>query len=133
MGMLRPEDLAKNGTEDCHQAALFLWSALPEIKAKYPEFERLLFAIPNGGERNKIVAAKLKATGVKAGVHDIMLCVARGGYSGLWVELKKIGGKPKKEQLEFMAAVRTQGFAACVVEGWEAARDALTSFMDQQT
>lgn len=129
--MITPEMLAHNGTEDNHQAALFCWAALPETQAKYPEFERLLFAIPNGGMRDKITAGKLKATGVKAGVHDIMLCVKRGAYPGLWVELKKIGGKAKKEQLEFMDAVRAQGFAACVVEGWEAAKHAITLYMDQ--
>ena len=129
--MITPEGLAKNGTEDCHQAALFCWAALPEVKAKYPQFERLLFAIPNGGERNKIVAAKMKATGTKAGVHDIFLSVSRGGYHGLYIELKKFAGKPRKEQLEFMADVRTQGYAACIVQGWENARDALTSYMDQ--
>ena len=126
-----PERLAHNGTEDCHQAALFCWAALPEVQAQYPEFKRLLFAIPNGGERNKIVAAKMKATGTKADVSDIFLSVSRGGYHGLYVELKKIGGKPRPGQLEFIAEARAAGFAACVIEGWEAARNAITSYMAQ--
>lgn len=129
--MITPDLLAKNGTEDCHQAALFCWAALPDTKHQYPQFEHLLFAIPNGGERNKIVAAKMKATGTKAGVHDIFLSVPRGGFHGLYIELKKIGGKPKREQLEFMDAARREGFAACIVEGWEAARQAILSYMNQ--
>jgi hypothetical protein len=126
-----PEALAKNGTEDCHQAALFCWSALPETQQRYPELAKLLFAIPNGGERNKIVAAKLKATGVKAGVHDIFLAVPRKLYHGMFIELKKIGGKPSEQQVAFMQAVTERGFAACIVEGWLSARDAITSYLDQ--
>jgi hypothetical protein len=124
-----PEALAKNGTEDCHQAALFCWAALPETKQRFPELEKLLFAIPNGGERNKIVAAKLKATGVKAGVHDIFLAVPRKLYHGLFIELKKIGGKPRPDQLVFMEHVRSQSYAACIVEGWLSARDAIVSYL----
>lgn len=126
-----PERLAHNGTEDNHQAALFCWAAMPEIQAKYPQFKALLFAIPNGGERNVKVAAKMKATGTKAGVSDIFLSVAKGGYHGLYVELKKMGGKPKIEQVMFIQEARAQGFACCIVEGWLAARDALISYMDQ--
>lgn len=114
-----PESLAKNGTEDCHQAAIFCWAALPEIQAKYPQFKRLLFAIPNGGERNIIVAAKMKATGTKADVSDIFLSVARGPYHGLYIELKKFGGEARQGQLEFIEAVKAEGFCAVVIEGWE--------------
>jgi hypothetical protein len=36
--MLTPESLAKNGTEDNHQAAFFCWAALPEVQTHFPEF-----------------------------------------------------------------------------------------------
>lgn len=36
---------------------------------KHPEL-RWLFAVPNGGHRNKVAASKLKAEGVKPGVPD---------------------------------------------------------------
>jgi hypothetical protein len=127
--MLTPESLAKNGTEDNHQAAFFCWAALPEVQTHFPEFRELLFAIPNGGERNIKVAAKLKATGTKRGVSDIFLAVPRGIYHGLWIELKKVGGKASTEQLRFIDAARSAGYAACVVVGWEAARDATVSYM----
>ena len=132
MGAPTPEQLAHNGTEDNHQAAFFCWAALPEIQAQYPEFRKLLFAIPNGGERNIIVASKMKATGTKADVSDIFLAVPKGQYHGLFIELKKIGGKPRKGQLEFIDEVRRKGYAACVVEGWEALRDEVVSYMTQR-
>lgn len=129
--MLSPEQIAKNGTEDCHQAAIFCWAALPETRAKYPEFHRLLFAVPNGGERNIKVAAKMKATGTKADVSDIVLAVPSRGYHGLFIELKKEGGRARPGQLEFINAVRQQGYAAEVIEGWKAAVRLLTWYMDR--
>jgi len=55
------EKIAKSGTEEAEQTALFAWAAL--AKNSYPELE-LLFAIPNGGKRDKGTGAKL-STGSK--------------------------------------------------------------------
>ena len=55
--------------------------------AQYLDMKRLCwFAIPNGGQRNKIVAAKLKAEGVKSGVPDI--CIVFDGMAH-FLEVKK--------------------------------------------
>jgi VRR-NUC domain len=81
-----------------HQKALFEWA---ERKSHYeiPEL-KLMFAIPNGGARHIAVARKLKAEGVKAGVPDIFLPVARHGYHGLFIELKTPTGTiPPKQRL----------------------------------
>ena len=47
-----------------------------------------IFAIPNGGARNVVTAAKLKAEGVLAGVPDLCVPMARCGFHGLYIELK---------------------------------------------
>lgn len=125
-----PERLAHNGTEDNHQAALFCWAALPEQQEKYPQFKHLLFAVPNGGERHVAVAAKMKATGAKRGVPDIFLSVARGGAHGLYIELKKVGGRASKEQIEFMAHAKAANYSAQLCIGWEQARDVLIWYMN---
>jgi hypothetical protein len=114
-----PEGLAKNNTEDGHQAAIFCHFALPHKQAEFPECAVLLFAIPNGGLRDKITAAKLKATGTKSGTLDMFLSVSRGGFHGCYVELKKIGvKKAKPEQVSFIMAARAEGYYATVAEGW---------------
>ena len=64
-------------TEHIEQALLFKWATFSS--GKYPELE-YMFAIPNGGYRHYRTAADLKSEGVKSGVPDIMLPVARGGY-----------------------------------------------------
>jgi hypothetical protein len=40
---------------------------------QYPETRRCFFHVPNGGSRNKIEAGQLKASGVVAGVPDMLL------------------------------------------------------------
>ena len=51
--------------------------------------DEIIYAIPNGGQRNVVVAAKMKAEGVTAGVPDLFVAAMRGGYGGLYVEMKK--------------------------------------------
>jgi len=57
--------------------------------SKYPQL-RWLHAIPNGGHRSKAQAGKLKAEGVKSGVADLCLPVARRGYNALYIEMKYV-------------------------------------------
>ena len=63
-------------SEHQEQKALIQWARLNQ--QRFPELD-LLFAIPNGGLRNIRVARKLKSEGVKPGVSDLFLPVARKG------------------------------------------------------
>ena len=74
--------------ESGHQEAIIEWCAWN--MQQYPELE-LLYHVPNGGKRDKATAAVLKRQGVKAGVPDLVLPVARCGYHGLYIELKAPG------------------------------------------
>jgi len=89
----------------------------------------LLFAIPNGGKRNIRVAQKLKAEGVIAGVSDYMLPVARQGFHGLFLELKRIGGRATKEQKDWATDVSRQGYMAIFCEGADAAKVAVMDYL----
>jgi len=80
-----------------------------ELEPRYPEVA-LLYAIPNGGHRHISVAAKLKAEGVKRGVPDLCLPVARGGYFGLYLEMKAEGGRVRPEQTGWLIALHEQGY-----------------------
>lgn len=92
--------------EHDEQVALFQWAdyqfkVMPELA--------LMYAIPNGGKRHKMVAIKLKREGVKAGVLDIHLPVARGKFIGLWIEMKYGKNKPSKNQSAWIDALRLEG------------------------
>lgn len=48
----------------------------------------MLFAVPNGGGRSRTEAAIMKGEGVTAGVADLILLEARGGWGALCIEMK---------------------------------------------
>jgi hypothetical protein len=77
---VRAKPVDREGQE---QAAL-----LAELSLRYPAVAKLMYHVPNGGHRHKLVATKLKAQGVKAGIPDLVLPMARGGHFGLYIEFK---------------------------------------------
>jgi len=131
---LDPETYAKAGTEHAHQVALFMWAAMPEVRKQFPDL-RLMFAIPNGGERNKIVAGRLKAEGVKSGVPDIFLPVARHNVHGLFIEMKrpksdtKTKGKVQGEQSDYALEFLRQGYGVAIAYGFPAAKEILICYL----
>lgn len=108
------------------QAALFRWAAFSS--GKHPEL-RLLYHIPNGGSRHPAEAANLKRQGVKAGVPDICLPVARGGFHGLYIELKAGKNKPTEAQVEWIEALAKERYAAVVCYGAEEAQEAVGEYL----
>jgi len=96
--------------------------------------ERLLFAIPNGGARNIIVARKLKAEGVRAGVPDYFLAIPNHSYHGLFLELKAGGagvpkGRVSPEQREMLVHLNTGGYMASIVCGIDEAVRAVEEYL----
>ena len=135
--MITPESYAKD-SEESHQIALFMWAALPEVRSRYPEL-RWLAHVPNGGQRSKSQGARLKAGGVKPGVPDLILPLRKILWAGLWIELKKPTQKPVRvgskggvsdEQSEWIAWLRSQGYACMVAYGWLEARDCLVQYLE---
>lgn len=113
--------------EDVEQMCLFRWAKANE--GAHPELE-LLFHIPNGGKRGKAEAARFKEMGVKAGVSDVFLPVARDGHHGLWIELKRLhDGRPTKAQLEWLERMTAEGYVAAVCHGWVQAARMICAYM----
>ncbi len=112
--------------EHAEQAALFRWAEF--ARSRLPDLA-LLHAIPNGGHRHKATAARLKTEGVKRGVPDLCLPVARNGAHGLYIELKTERGKPTPEQIGWIRALRRQGYVAEVCRGWESARSMIEHYL----
>ncbi len=106
-------------TESAEQKALMEWAEIQS--GKYPELD-LLYHVPNGGSRRKAEAGRLRAEGVKSGVPDLCLPVARGGYHGLYVEMKRIeGGKVSENQATWLRRLAEEGYASYLCEGKAAA------------
>ena len=110
-------------TEDREQMELAAW-----LGKAHPGL--LFFAIPNGGWRHKATAARMKATGVKAGVPDLFIAAARPPYHGLFIELKRIrGGRLSSEQERWISGLRHCGYAAAVCYGAEDAKERVRRYL----
>lgn len=80
----------------------------------------LIFAIPNGGQRNVIVAKKLKDEGVLAGVADLFVMYAnKYGYNGLFIEMKTKTGRQTESQKEFEQYCLTHNYRYEVCKSFE--------------
>lgn len=160
MSLPTPETLIKDynaADEHAHQVALFMWAAIEATRAEkrlavmeengsysledcYLQGKwlhlRKLFAIPSGGERNVVVASRLKAEGVRKGVPDTCLPYARGPYHGCWIEMKRMDAVGKRqggasdEQVERIEQLKVDGYWAGVCHGWMHARDTLNWYLD---
>ena len=113
--------------ESDHQIALFVWAKL--MQAQHPELS-LLHAIGNGGKRNLIEAVRMKREGVKAGVSDVFLPVARGKFHGLYIELKVKGGKLSDDQKWWLSETTKQGYHSVVCVGWVEASEVIKRYLE---
>ena len=119
----RAKPVDREGQE---QAAL-----LEEIQLRYPEVYELIYHVPNGGHRHKGVALKLKAQGVKAGIPDLVLTMARGGYFGLYIEFKAtVDPAPvSSSQQACIRRLNDQGYLAVVCQGHFDAMECLRAYL----
>jgi hypothetical protein len=113
--------------EGMEQAAL-----LRELKLRLPAVEALIYHVPNGGQRHKLVAIKLKEQGVKAGVPDLVLPMARGGYFGLYLEFKATvpnDAAVSASQHAWIRQLNEQGYLAIVCRGHFDAMEQIRAYL----
>lgn len=114
-------------TEHQIQACVMEWAEGQLIQ--HPEL-KMLYAIPNGGARNAVTGALLKAEGVKRGVPDLCLPVARGKYHGLYIEMKRATGKPTQAQIQWLYDLKDQGYATAISHDAALTADLILRYLD---
>lgn len=85
----------------------------------YQQYEKLFFAVPNGGSRNQIEAYNLKLQGVTPGVSDLILLVPNKTYHALCIEMKHGKGKQTEHQIMFQNSVEAAGYQYTVCRTFE--------------
>ena len=113
--------------EGIEQAAL-----MTELWVQMPVVADLIYHVPNGGHRVKAVAAKLKAQGTKAGIPDLTLPMARGGYFGLYIEFKATppnDAAVSASQHERIRKLNEQGYLAVVCRGHFDAMEQIRAYL----
>ncbi len=93
-------------SEHASQVAFVSW-----LEQEYPDL--WVFAIPNGGKRNKLEAKELKQEGVRSGVPDLMipaLC--------LFIEMKRaVNGVESVNQKKWRDYLNGCGYTSVVCNG----------------
>lgn len=113
--------------ESVIQESFFAWARTNE--RQFPILKRI-FAVPNGGYRHKATAIAMKRQGVKAGVLDVCLPVARKGFAGLWIEFKTEVGKPSDEQKEWIVFLESEGHQVHVLRSWRVAANITVDYLN---
>lgn len=115
-------------TESQEQQWLMAWVKLES--ARRPELQ-LLYHIPNEGRRSRATGARMRAEGLKKGVPDLCLPVPRGGYHGLYIELKRRkGGRVSDDQRGWIEALARMGYRAEICQGWQAAAEMIGKYLE---
>ena len=118
--------LIKEDSENAIQAAFFRWL---NVQARLnPELE-LFHSIPNGSHKSPASRMIYKATGLKSGVPDCFLPVARGGWNGLYIEFKSEKGRVSPEQLFWISRLREQNFIVYICRDWERAATLTSDYL----
>jgi hypothetical protein len=117
-------------SEATEQEALFHYLAI--IAPRVPAVA-WAFHCPNGEKRDKAVAARLQAMGVKAGVPDVLLPVrsADGRYVGLAIELKHGQNVATREQEAWLTELERQGWMTLVCYDWTQAARYLLRYLGE--
>ena len=114
--------------EHAEQVSLMQWWSLQCRRFGIPE--QMLFAIPNGGQRNIITAKRMKDEGVRAGIPDLFLAVPRGKFHGLFVEMKKTrGGVVSNAQKACMQMLSDNGYCVTICHGFMDAQEAVKGYL----
>lgn len=89
-----------------------------------------IMQIPNAARRSAAEGHRQKQMGLRPGASDLFISRMCGGYGGYWIELKSPGEKPRANQVEFMQAMRQEGYKA---EWFDDFRTAQLSILDYLT
>lgn len=112
-----PGTITNNAMQDPEhqlQCACVRW-----FRYAHADLSPLLFAVPNGGRRDHITGARLKAEGVVAGVADLLLLVPSRQHHALCIEMKTAKGRQSPAQKEWQQHAEAHGYRYEVVRDFE--------------
>lgn len=102
------------------QISLIEWSE--NIRYKNQPLSLYIHHSPNGGKRDSREANYFKAMGTRAGYPDLTVDIAKGGYHGMRMELKRTAKETTSpNQDESLARLREEGYYAIVCSSFEEA------------
>lgn len=95
------------------------------------EAQGYLYSATVGGVRLAMhTALKMKDSGYKKGIPDVLIFEPRGEYIGLAIEVKTEKGRPSPEQLQWQEDLNARGWDAHICRGLDECLDALYDYFD---
>jgi hypothetical protein len=101
--------------------ALFEWSQYNNI---------FLIHIPNEGKRGNWGNAQQKKIGLIKGFPDYFIAHANKLFHGMFLEIKKSGKKPTKEQIAIMDRLKEQGYFSSWADSIDGAISLISSYLN---
>jgi hypothetical protein len=127
--MTRPAIARAAGDEHSEQVAVVAY-----LQMSYPDV--LFWATPNGammggGRAGAIRMNALKAEGLLPGVSDLIIFEPRGGYSAMFLEMKRAdgGSGASDNQLWFIRQVEQRGAFGIVCNGYDEAQPVIDDYL----
>ena len=111
------------------------WSARLQTDPRIREALEWIHSIPNGAHVTKAQAAKLRAEGLTAGVHDLrvdyVLRDSSGAINspGAIIEMKLPGRYLTDEQKQYRDFMHAQGFRDYLCRSWQEAAHSVVDYM----
>ena len=122
-------------SEHAAQSLVIEWAQRHE--GRWPELRWLHSSlngiyIPASAATRARIIRHMQAEGMKKGIPDLFLPVARRGFHGLYMEMKRDnGGEVSKEQKEFLAFAEQQGYYPVVCHGYSEAVEILEWYLSE--
>lgn len=102
------------------------------FRLQYADLALLLFAVPNGGARNKVEAGIMKGEGVTAGVADMLFLYPNSEHHGLCIEFKTEKGKQQDSQKRFQRKVEAFGYRYEIVRSLESFMSLIREYLSRR-
>lgn len=115
-------------TERQQQQRVVKWAQ--EYETELPEL-KLLYHVPNERKCSPQQGRQLKLMGVKSGIPDLCLPVARAGFHGLYIEMKSEKGRVSENQKFWIENLTVQGFQTAVCHSWLEAVQVLENYLTE--
>jgi hypothetical protein len=126
---LKPKKTRRAPSHEEHdlQCACVNWFDLT-----HPNMRLNLFAVPNGGRRDKATGARLKSEGVRAGVSDLILLKQRHGYGALLIEMKTAKGVLSQLQRIWRDHISKDGYRHVVCRSLDDFITAINDYLNEE-
>lgn len=89
----------------------------------------VIFAIPNGGNRDIRQAVTLKREGVLSGVADLFVMHPSGDWHGLFIEMKLPKTKQSENQILFEENAKSRGYKYVICRTFEEFQETIIDYI----